>query len=169
MHAFRIFFKSIYNQKLYSDLKFNSSSVRLGGKCLNPPSSGLSTNVVGFKSGLWLAHSGTVRDLNPPQCCPGLIDVELLRWSSSFFSSVTIGFLVTSLTKALLVQWRPTLGRVLVVSHLFHLRVIEATGNTWSFGKGFITLSWSVLCISFYHRDIKTRIVKADRIHLIKV
>ena len=45
---------------------------------------------------------------------------------------VTIGFLVTSLTKALrprLRSWagRPALGRVLVVPKLFHLRMMEAT------------------------------------------
>ena len=45
---------------------------------------------------------------------------------------VTIGFLVTSLTKALL-PWllslagRPALGRVLVVPNFFHLRMMEAT------------------------------------------
>ena len=45
---------------------------------------------------------------------------------------VTIRFLVTSLTKALL-PWllrlarRPALGRVLVVSNFFHLRMMEAT------------------------------------------
>jgi hypothetical protein len=45
---------------------------------------------------------------------------------------VTIGFLVTFLTKALLLQmlslygW-PALGRVLVVPNFFHLRMMEAT------------------------------------------
>ena len=53
--------------------------------------------------------------------------VEL--WSSV---RVTIGFLVTSLTKALLprllhLAGRPALGRVLVVPIFFHLRTMEAT------------------------------------------
>jgi hypothetical protein len=47
-------------------------------------------------------------------------------WSSA---RVTIGFLVTSLTKALLPQLRrfagrPALGRVLVVPNFFHYRVL---------------------------------------------
>ena len=51
------------------------------------------------------------------------------RWSSD---RVTIGFLVTSLTKALLprslsLDGRPALGRVLVVLNFFHLRMMEAT------------------------------------------
>ena len=51
------------------------------------------------------------------------------RWSSD---RVTIGFLVTSLTKALLPQslsldGRPALGRVLVVPNFFHLQMMEAT------------------------------------------
>ena len=50
-------------------------------------------------------------------------------WSSV---RVTIGFLVTSLTKALLprllsLAGRPALGRVLVVPNFFHLRMMEAT------------------------------------------
>ena len=50
-------------------------------------------------------------------------------WSSF---RVTIGFLVTSLTKALLprllsLAGRPALGRVLVVPNFFHLRMMEAT------------------------------------------
>jgi hypothetical protein len=50
-------------------------------------------------------------------------------WSSF---RVTIGFLVTSLTKALLprllrLAGRPALGRVLVVTNFFHLRMMEAT------------------------------------------
>ena len=50
-------------------------------------------------------------------------------WSSD---RVTIGFLVTSLTKALLprslsLDGRPALGRVLVVPNFFHLRMMEAT------------------------------------------
>ena len=50
-------------------------------------------------------------------------------WSSV---RVTIGLLVTSLTKALLPQLlsfagRPALGRVLVVPNFFHLRMMEAT------------------------------------------
>ena len=45
---------------------------------------------------------------------------------------VTIGFLVTFLTKALLPQLlslagRPALGRVLLVSNFFHLRMMETT------------------------------------------
>ena len=47
------------------------------------------------------------------------ISIEEL-WSSV---RVTIGFLVTYLTKALV----PALGRVLVVPNLFHLRMMEAT------------------------------------------
>jgi hypothetical protein len=50
-------------------------------------------------------------------------------WS---FVRVTIGFLVTSLTKALLprllcLAGRPALGRVLVVPNVFHLGMMEAT------------------------------------------
>ena len=50
-------------------------------------------------------------------------------WSSV---RVTIGFLVTSLTKDFLPQLlssagRPALGRVLVVQYVFHLRMMEAT------------------------------------------
>jgi hypothetical protein len=50
-------------------------------------------------------------------------------WSSV---RVTIGFLVTSLTKALLprllsLAGRPALGRVMVVPNLFHLRMMETT------------------------------------------
>lgn len=50
-------------------------------------------------------------------------------WSSV---RVTIGFLVTSLTKALLprllsLAGRPAVGRVLVVPNFFHLRMMEAT------------------------------------------
>jgi hypothetical protein len=50
-------------------------------------------------------------------------------WSSV---KVTIRFLVTSLTKALLPQKlclaiRPALGRVLVVPSFFHIRMMEAT------------------------------------------
>ena len=51
-------------------------------------------------------------------------------WSSV---RVTTGFLVTSLTKALLpgslrVDGRPALGRVLVVPNFYHLGTMEATG-----------------------------------------
>ena len=51
------------------------------------------------------------------------------RWSSD---RVTIGFLVTSLTKALLPRslslgGRPALGRVLVVPNFFHLRMMDAS------------------------------------------
>ena len=51
------------------------------------------------------------------------------RWS---YDRVTIGFLVTSLTKALLprslsLDGRPALGRVLVVLNFFHLRMMEVT------------------------------------------
>ena len=50
-------------------------------------------------------------------------------WSSV---RVTIGFLLTSFTKALLLRLlslagRPALGRVLVVPNFFHLRTMEAT------------------------------------------
>ena len=50
-------------------------------------------------------------------------------WS---YVRVTIGFLVTSLTKALQARLlslagRPALGRVLVVPNFFHLRMMEAT------------------------------------------
>ena len=44
-------------------------------------------------------------------------------WSSV---RMTIGFLVTSLTKALL-PWLPALGKVLVVPNFFHLRMMKAT------------------------------------------
>ncbi|KAI3354616.1 hypothetical protein L3Q82_019120 [Scortum barcoo] len=52
-----------------------------------------------------------------------------VRWSSD---RVTIGFLVTSLTKALFprslsLDGRPALGRVLVVLNFFHLWMMEAT------------------------------------------
>ena len=73
----------------------------------------------------------------------GLIGGVLQRWLSFWkglpspqrnWSSVrvTIRFLVTSLTKALLprllslARW-PALGRVLVVPNFFHLRIMEAT------------------------------------------
>ena len=51
---------------------------------------------------------------------------------------VTIGFLVTSLSKALLPRMlslagRPALGRVLVVPNVFHLRTMEATVFVWTF------------------------------------
>ena len=60
------------------------------------------------------------------ECFP--ISTEEL-WSSV---RVTIGFLVTFLTKALLPQLhsltgRPALGRVSVVPNIFHLRITEAT------------------------------------------
>ena len=50
-------------------------------------------------------------------------------WSSV---RITIGFLVYSLTKALLprllsLAWRSALGRVFVVPNFFHLRMMEAT------------------------------------------
>jgi hypothetical protein len=50
-------------------------------------------------------------------------------WSSV---RVTIGFLVISLTKALLprllsLAWRPALGKVLVVPNFFHLIMMEST------------------------------------------
>jgi hypothetical protein len=56
------------------------------------------------------------------------ISIEEL-WSSV---RVSIVFLVTSLTKALLPRLlnlavRPALGRVLVVPNFFHLRIMEAT------------------------------------------
>ena len=63
-------------------------------------------------------------------------------WSSV---TVTIRFLVTSLTKALLPQLfslarRPALGRVLVVPNVFNLRMMEATVFLGTFntaeGKG---------------------------------
>ena len=64
--------------------------------------------------------------------------VDLLEGSplstEKLWSSVrlTIGFLVNSLTKALLPRFlslagRPALGRVLVVPNFFHLRMMEAT------------------------------------------
>ena len=70
----------------------------------------------------------------------GLIGGVLQRWLSfwkvlpspqkkSEALSVTIGFLVTSMTKAL-PPWLlslPALGRVLVVPNFFHLRMMEAT------------------------------------------
>ena len=57
------------------------------------------------------------------------------RWSSD---RVTVGFLVTSLTNALLprtlsLDGRPALGRVLVVPNFFHLRMMEATVLTGTF------------------------------------
>jgi hypothetical protein len=60
----------------------------------------------------------------------GLIGGVLQRWLSSV--RVTIGFLVTSLTKALLsrllsLAGRTALGSVLVVPNFFHLRMMEAT------------------------------------------
>ena len=62
-------------------------------------------------------------------------------WSSV---RVTIGFLVTSLTKALLPRLlslaiRPVLGRVLVVPNFFHLRMMEATVflGTWNAAEMF--------------------------------
>jgi hypothetical protein len=60
------------------------------------------------------------------ECSP--ISTEEL-WSSV---RVTIGFMVTSLTKALLprllhLYGRTALGRVLVVPNFFHLRIMVAT------------------------------------------
>ena len=56
-------------------------------------------------------------------------------WSSV---RVTIGFLVTSLTKAILprllsLAGQPALGRVLVVPNFFQLRMMEATVFLWTF------------------------------------
>ena len=55
----------------------------------------------------------------------------------------TIGFLVTSLTKALLPRLlslarRPLLGRVLVVPNFFHLRMMEATVFLGTFNAAYI-------------------------------
>ena len=56
-------------------------------------------------------------------------------WSSV---KVTVGFLGTSLAKALLprllnLSGQPALGRVLVVPNFFHLRMMEATVPLWNF------------------------------------
>ena len=66
--------------------------------------------------------------------------------AEDFQSSVRVGFLFTSLTKALLtyllsLAGHPTQGSVLVVPN-FHFTIIEATasGNTKSFRNCFITL-----------------------------
>ncbi len=61
--------------------------------------------------------------------CPSVDFSYIHIWVNS---RVTIRLLVTTLTKVLLHQllslaWRPALGRVLVVSNFFHLRVTETT------------------------------------------
>uniref|UniRef100_UPI00358EC140 phagosome assembly factor 1 isoform X2 n=1 Tax=Myxine glutinosa TaxID=7769 RepID=UPI00358EC140 len=66
----------------------------------------------------------------------GMIFEDL--WNSA---RMTIGFLVTSLTKALLprllsLAGRPALGRVLVVPNFFHLRIMEATVLLGTFNAG---------------------------------
>ena len=62
---------------------------------------------------------------------------------------LTIGFLVTSLTEALLsLAGRQDLGRVLVVPNFFHLRMIEATvflGTFNSADKSFDLIAWLLL------------------------
>ncbi len=69
------------------------------------------------------------------ECCSNVCPsvrfsyLHILSWSST---RVTIRFLVTSVDKALLHQLlslarRPALGRILVVSNFFHLRVTETT------------------------------------------
>jgi hypothetical protein len=79
-------------------------------------------------------------------------------WSSV---RVTIGFLVTSLTKALLppiagpcLAGRPALGKVLVVPKFFHLRMMEAIGFLGTFNAFpdlclYTILSWSSTDNSF--------------------
>ncbi len=69
------------------------------------------------------------------ECCSDVcpsVDFSYLHKRSWSSTRVTIRFLVTTPTKALLRQFlslarRPALGRVLVVSNFFHLRVTETT------------------------------------------
>ena len=66
------------------------------------------------------------------ECClDGCPSSRFPHLCMDFRSSVrvTIGFLITSLTKALLAPLarQPTLGRVLVVQNLFHFTIIEVT------------------------------------------
>ncbi len=82
----------------------------------------------------WVLPHPTIKP-RTMECCSGFcpsVDFSYLHiwsWSST---RVTIRFLVTTLTKALLHQllslarW-PALGRVLVVSNVFHLRLTETT------------------------------------------
>ena len=67
--------------------------------------------------------------------------------------SVTIGFLVTSLTKTLLprllgLAGRPALGRVLVVPNFFHLRMMEATVFLGTFNAAYIFGTLPQICAS---------------------
>ncbi|KAI3374050.1 hypothetical protein L3Q82_022616 [Scortum barcoo] len=73
-----------------------------------------------------------------------------VRWSSD---RVTIGFLVTSLTKALFprslsLDGRPALGRVLVVLNFFHLWMMEATVLIGTFKAAEIFLKQELLNVS---------------------
>ena len=66
---------------------------------------------------------------------------------------MTIGFLVTSLTKALLPQLlslasRLALGRVLVVPNFFHLRIMQATVLLWTFNGAEMFFSLPQFCAS---------------------
>ena len=69
----------------------------------------------------------------PPDVTLGIQVKEFNLWPELWSSiRVTIGFLVTSLTKPLLSRFlnlagRPALGRVLMVPNFFHLRMMEAT------------------------------------------
>lgn len=62
--------------------------------------------------------------------------------------SVTIGFLVTTLIKALLLQslslaeW-PTQGRMLMVPNYFHFMMMEPTVLIWTFNAAEIILYYS--------------------------
>jgi hypothetical protein len=69
----------------------------------------------------------------PPDVTLGILEGSRI-YTEELWSSVrvTIEFLVTFLTKALLprllsLATRPALGRVLVVPNLWHLRMMEAT------------------------------------------
>lgn len=67
---------------------------------------------------------------------------------------VTIGFLVTSITKAISppsIAWlarQPTLVRVLVVSNLFHLRIMEPTVLLRTFSVADLPLVTILFCMA---------------------
>ena len=89
---------------------------------LQPLRSGFRLATLPYRPDLWIAAEMVVLLEGSP------LSTEE-HWSSD---RVTIGFLVTSLTKALLprslsLDGRPALGRVLVVPNFFHLRMMEAT------------------------------------------
>ena len=117
-------------------LQILSSSVRLNGE-----------RWVMFDQVHVRALAGLLKDIHR------LVPKPLLFWSSD---RITIRFLVTSLIKALLPRllslgrW-PALGRLLVVSNFFYLRMMEATVFFRTFNAAdffFLTLSYiSYTCL----------------------